>query len=172
MKINNSSPSRNLKPLIIGIGIVSLLSIAGVIFLRKNMAMHQRQAEVALVGSQVMPFDLETTTHEFKPLLDGGLQTVTADSPTDSQQIKLIQAHLEEESAKFQAGDFSDPAKIHGKDMPGLASLQSGFSNVDVQYTALADGGQIRYVTDSADLVTAIHTWFNAQRSDHGRHAH
>ena len=55
MKVNNSSPSRNLKPLLIGIGIVSLLSIAGVIFLRKNMAMHQRQAEVALVGSQVMP---------------------------------------------------------------------------------------------------------------------
>lgn len=171
MKINNSSPSRNLKPLIVGLGLVSLLSIAGVIFLRQNMATHQRQAEVALVGSQVMPFDLEATTHEFKPLPNGGLQTITADSPTDSQQIELIQSHLEEESAKFQNGDFSDPAKIHGKDMPGLASLQSGFSNIDVQYTALANGGQIRYVTDSADLVTAIHTWFNAQRSDHGHHA-
>lgn len=171
MKVNNSSPSRNLKPLIISLGIVSLLSIAGVIFLRQNMAMHQRQAEVALVGSQVMPFDLEATTHEFKPLPNGGLQTVTADNPTDSQQIELIQSHLEEESAKFQNGDFSDPAKIHGKDMPGLASLQSGFSDVDVQYTALANGGQIRYVTDSANLVTAIHTWFNAQRSDHGHHA-
>lgn len=170
MKVNNSSPSRNLKPLIIGI--VSLLSIAGVIFLRQNMAMHQRQAEVALVGSQVMPFDLEATTHEFEPLPNGGLQTVSVDSPTDSQQIELIQSHLEEESAKFQNGDFSDPAKIHGKDMPGLASLQSGFSNIDVQYTALANGGQIRYVTDEADLVTAIHTWFDAQRSDHGRHAH
>lgn len=171
MKVNNSSPSRNLKPLIISLGIVSLLSIAGVIFLRQNMAMHQRQAEVALVGSQIMPFDLEATTHEFEPLPNGGLQTVTADSPIDSQQIELIQSHLEEESAKFQNGDFSDPAKIHGKDMPGLASLQSGFSDVDVQYTALANGGQIRYVTDSANLVTAIHTWFNAQRSDHGHHA-
>lgn len=172
MKVNNSSPSRNLKPLIIGLGIVSLLSIAGVIFLRQNMAMHHRQAEVALVGSQVMPFDLEATTHEFKPLPNGGLQTVTADSPTDSQQIELIQSHLEEESAKFQNGDFSDPVKIHGQDMPGLASLQSGFSNVDVQYIALANGGRIRYVTDEADLVTAIHTWFDAQRSDHGSHAH
>lgn len=172
MKVNNSSPSRNLKPLIIGLGIASLLSIAGIIFLRQNMAMHQRQAEVALVGSQVMPFDLEATTHEFKPLPNGGLQTVTADNPTDSQQIELIQSHLEEESAKFQTGDFSDPAKIHGKDMPGLASLQSGFSSVDVQYTALANGGKIHYVTDNADLVTAIHTWFNAQRSDHGHHAH
>ena len=171
MKVNNSSPSRNLKSLVIGLGIVSLLSIAGVIFLRQNMATHQRQAEVALIGSQVMPFDLEATTHEFKPLPNGGLQTVTADNPTDSQQIELIQSHLEEESSKFQNGDFSDPAKIHGKDMPGLASLQSGFSNVDVQYTALVNGGQIRYVTDKADLVTAIHTWFNAQRSDHGHHA-
>lgn len=106
MKVNNSSPSRNLKPLLIGIGIVSLLSIAGVIFLRQSMAMHQRQAEVALVGSQVMPFDLEATTHEFKPLPDGGLQTVTADSPTDSQQIELIQAHLEEEALNSRLETF------------------------------------------------------------------
>ncbi|MEO1620312.1 MAG: hypothetical protein AAFU53_04665, partial [Cyanobacteria bacterium J06632_3] len=84
---------------------------------------------------------------------------------------ELIQSHLQEESTKFQAGDFSAPAKIHGEDMPGLTSLQSGFSDINVQYTALSDGGQIRYATDSADLVLAIHTWFSAQRSDHGHHA-
>ncbi|MEO1619741.1 MAG: hypothetical protein AAFU53_01775 [Cyanobacteria bacterium J06632_3] len=74
--------------------------------------MHYRQTEVARIGSQVMPFDLEVTTHEFAPLPDGGLQTVTADNPADRQQIELIQSHLQEESTKFQAGDFSAPAKI------------------------------------------------------------
>ena len=55
--------------------------------------------------------------------------------------------------------------------MPGLAILQSGFRDIDVQYTALSDGGQIRFVSNKADLVSAIHSWFSAQRSDHGHHA-
>ena len=55
--------------------------------------------------------------------------------------------------------------------MSGLASLQSGFSEINVQYTALADGGQIHYVTEKPDLVSAVHDWFSAQRSDHGHHA-
>ena len=55
--------------------------------------------------------------------------------------------------------------------MPGLANLQSGFSEIDVQYTTLADGGQIHYVTEKADLVSAIHDWFSVQRSDHGHPA-
>ncbi len=170
MKVNNSS-ARNLKPLAISIAVVSLFLLLGTLFLGRRLTLHDRQTEVARIGSQVMPFNLEATTHEFKPLPDGGLQTVTADNPADKQQIELIQSHLQEESTKFQNGDFSAPAKIHGEDMPGLASLQSGSSNIDVHYTPLANGGQIRYVTEKADLVSAIHDWFKAQRSDHGHHA-
>ena len=169
MKVNNLS-ARNLKSLAISIAVVSLCLLLGTLFFGRKLTLHHRQTEVAQIGSQVMPFDLEATTHEFVPLPNGGLQTVTADNPADKQQIELIQSHLKEESTKFQSGDFSDPAKIHGEDMPGLASLQSGFSNINVQYTPLANGGQIRYVTKKADLVSAIHNWFNAQRSDHDHH--
>ena len=170
MKANNSS-ARNLKPLAISIAAVSLFLLLGTLFFGRKLILHHRQTEVARIGSQVMPFDLEATTHEFKPLPEGGLQTVTADNPADKQQIELIQSHLQEESTKFQSGDFSAPAKIHGEDMPGLASLQSGASDIDVQYTPLANGGQIRYTAEEADLVLAIHDWFSAQRSDHGHHA-
>ena len=170
MKVNNSS-ARNLKPLAISIALVFLFFLLGVFFFWHKLTLHHRQTEVARIGSQVMPFDLKATTHEFKPLPEGGLQTVTANNPVDKQQIELIQSHLQEESTKFQSGDFSDPAKIHGEDMPGLASLQSGASDIDVQYTPLANGGQIRYITEKADLVSAIHDWFSAQRSDHGHHA-
>ena len=169
MKVNNSS-ARNLKPLAISIAVVSLFLLLGVFFFGRKLTLHHRQTEVARIGSQVMPFDLEATTHEFAPLSDGGLQTVTADDPSDNQQIELIQSHLKEESTKFQKGDFSDPAKIHGEDMPGLDILQSGFSDINVQYAALPNGGQIRYTTDSTDLVSAVHTWFSAQRSDRGHH--
>ena len=83
----------------------------------------------------------------------------------------MIQAHLKEESEKFRRGDFSDPAKIHGHDMPGLAELKSGAENIEVVYTPLPDGAQIRYTTKDPALLIAIHHWFDAQLSDHGRHA-
>jgi hypothetical protein len=126
---------------------------------------------VATRGAQVMPFDLEQTRHVFESLPDGGLQTVTVTDPANRAQIALIQAHLQEESEKFQRGDFSDPAKIHGENMPGLAELEAGSGQLDVLYLALSDGAQIRYTTKDPALVMAIHHWFMAQRADHGRHA-
>jgi hypothetical protein len=118
-----------------------------------------------------MPFDLEQTMHMFQTLADGGLQTVTAKDPANSAQIALIQAHLQEEAAKFQRGDFSDPATIHGENMPGLAALQAGARHLGIQYAPLPDGAQIRYATQDPALVTALHQWFAAHRSDHGPHA-
>lgn len=130
-----------------------------------------RQAAVAERGSTVMPFDLEQTTHIFDDLPDGGLQQVIADDPADTTQITLIQGHLQAEAAKFQDGDFSDPAAIHGDSMPGLAELQRGYAQIDVVYTELPNGGQIRYITSDPVMVAAVHAWFAAQLHDHGRHA-
>jgi hypothetical protein len=130
-----------------------------------------RQEEVATRGAQVMPFDLEQTMHVFQPLADGGLQTVTAKDPSNSAQIALIQAHLKEEAEKFRQGDFSDPARIHGEDMPGLAALQAGARQIEIQYTPLPNGAQIRYATQEPALILALHQWFAAQLADHGHHA-
>jgi hypothetical protein len=130
-----------------------------------------RQDEVAVRGAKVMPFDLEQTMHVFQKLDDGGLQKVIAKDPANKKQIALIQTHLKEESERFRKGDFSDPAKIHGEDMPGLAELKAGAGKIDVRYTALPDGAQIRYEANDPKLVTAIHRWFAAQLSDHGHHA-
>jgi hypothetical protein len=150
---------------LVTLALVSLLASTGV------GAPPTRQEEVAKRGAQVMPFDLEQTMHMFQPLEDGGRQTVTAKDPANSQQIALIQAHLREEAAKFRQGDFSDPAKIHGEDMPGLAALKAGAGHIDVQYTPLSNGAQIQYTTQDRALIAALHQWFAAQRSDHGHHA-
>ena len=107
----------------------------------------------------------------FQKLDDGGLQKVVAKDPSNKKQIALIQSHLKEESEKFRKGDFSDPAKIHGEDMPGLAQLKAGAPKINVRYSALPDGAQIRYQAKDPKLVTAIHQWFSAQLSDHGDHA-
>jgi hypothetical protein len=130
-----------------------------------------RQAEVAARGARVMPFDLEQTMHVFQSLDDGGLQTVRAKDPANREQIALIQTHLQEEASKFQRGDFSDPATIHGEAMPGLAELRAGAGQIEIEYLPLPDGAQIRYRTKDPALVMAIHHWFMAQRADHGSHA-
>ncbi len=118
-----------------------------------------------------MPFDLEQTIHAFQRLNDGGRQTVTVKDPANAPQIALIQSHLQHEADRFRRGDFSDPAYIHGEKMPGLAELRTGFSEIEIRYTALPNGGEIRYTTTNPDLVTALHRWFRAQVSEHGRHA-
>lgn len=168
MKVNNQLIHRPKFFWVVGLIILSIFIGAS---LYRQAVLHQRQAEVAIQGAQVMPFDLEKTTHHFEPLPDGGLQTVVVDAPINLEQVKLIQSHLEEETAKFQTGDFSDPAAIHGDAMPGLKQLRTGYRNMTVEYTALPDGGQIRYTTQQSTLVTAVHDWFAAQRSDHGHHA-
>ncbi len=129
-----------------------------------------RQEEVADRGSMVMPFDLERTTHIFNTIEFGGVQQVISDDG-DLHQIELIQAHLEEEAERFQAGDFGDPSLIHGHDMPGLAELEAGYEQIEVMYEAMSDGGQITYTTADENMKVAIHQWFEAQLADHGAHA-
>jgi hypothetical protein len=129
-----------------------------------------RQVEVAERGSEVMPFDLDRTTHLFEKTAYGGLQQVLS-GDGDMEQIALIQAHLQEEALRFQHGDFDDPAQIHGDEMPGLAMLRTEYRQVEVVYAPLPDGAQVVYKAETSEVVAAIHAWFDAQLSDHGGHA-
>jgi hypothetical protein len=139
-------------------------------------AMHQarvsdRQPEVAARGSQVMPFDLGRTTHQFLPTPEGGQQTVTADDPDDSEQIRLIREHLVKEQAAFATGNFDGPAAIRGHQMPGLAALRAGAARITVTYSDIPAGASLTYATNEPALIEALHVWFAAQTSDHGSHA-
>ena len=147
--------------------VVTLLALyaAGV------LVIPSRQAEVAARGAAVMPFDLDKTRHIFQQQPDGGVQQVVALDPSDTTQIALIREHVQEEALKFQRGDFGDPADIHGSSMPGLAELRESAGKITVAYTELPEGAKIQYSTSDRELVAALHQWFEAQVSDHGRHA-
>ena len=131
---------------------------------------HDRQAEVVRAGAAVMPFDLDRTTHVFETTEWGGLQQVVSDDG-DAEQIRAVREHLAEEAARFAAGDFHDPAAIHGHDMPGLHDLVTGHERLEVDYADIEGGGEIRYASEDPGLVEAIHAWFAAQLTDHGSHA-
>ena len=130
-----------------------------------------RQQEVAARGAEVMRFDLERTTHVFEKRPGGGVQTVVADDPDDEAEVRKVRTHLREEAEAFAAGDYEDPAAIHGTEMPGLAELKAGANGMGVSYEDVPAGGRIRYTTGDEELVRALHAWFDAQVSDHGRHA-
>lgn len=118
-----------------------------------------------------MPFDLERTTHYFKPLPDGGVQTVVADNPSDRDQVALVRDHLRKEVKAFAKGDFGDPEQIHGREMPGLDVLRSRYDEMSLTVSATAAGGRIRYTSEASEVVDALHRWFEAQLVDHGDHA-
>lgn len=137
-----------------------------------EMARAQRQAEVAGRGVDVMPFSLAATTHIFTKSPDGGVQQVVARTATDTAQVTLVRRHLREIRQQFLKGDFSGPAHIHGQQMPGLAELKSAPpGRIAIAYQDIKGGAQLTYATSDAGLVTALHEWFGAQLSDHGRDA-
>lgn len=134
-------------------------------------ALVERQADVAERGAEVMPFDLDATTHTFTKTDDGGIQIVVADDPSDVHQVALIRSHLAEEREHFARGDFDDPAAIHGHDMEGVAELRARYADVEITYHDRPDGAQLEYTSDDPALVDAIHAWFDRQVMDHGAHA-
>ena len=130
-----------------------------------------KQEHVHHSGHGVMPFDLAKTTHIFRMTDSGGVQRVIVKDPAAKDQVALIQRHLQHEAAAFQRGDYSDPASLHGADMPGLKDLQAGAAQIRVSYSALPTGAEIIFETTDLHLLTAIHRWFGAQLSEHGADA-
>jgi hypothetical protein len=149
----------------------SILLLGAMACTSQPQASPARRAEVATRGAEVMPFDLSKTRHVFQDLPDGGLQTVTANDPADTLQVRLVREHLQGEAVRFSRGDFTDPMAIHGHAMPGIAELREGAGNIRVAYSAIPAGATIRYAADDPGLVAALHRWFEAQRMDHGTQA-
>ena len=116
----------------------------------RSSELEERRAQVAATGAQVMPFDLDATTHVFEKTEFGGIQQVVADA-ADPRQVALIREHLEMEAERFARGDFHDPAMIHGEHMAGLHQLVQGHERLSIEYSEIDDGGQILYSTHLSD---------------------
>jgi len=130
-----------------------------------------KQEHVHHMGHGVMPFDLARTTHIFRMTEAGGVERVVVKDPDDEDQVALIQQHLRHEAEAFRRGDYSDPASLHGPDMPGLKDLEAGATRIRISYSALPIGAELSFETTDLHLVTAIHRWFGAQLSEHGADA-
>lgn len=130
------------------------------------------RAAVSQRGGTVMPFSLDQTQHVFHKDTQGGVQQVLARKAADEAQVALIRKHLRDIRTRFLHGDFSDPAYIHGKTMPGLAELgAAGPGAIAIDYRDIPEGAQLAFRTNDPALIDAIHRWFDAQVNDHGKDA-
>jgi hypothetical protein len=132
----------------------------------------QRQEDVAKRGADVMPFAHTATMHVFMKTADGGTMRIVAKDAADAQQISMVRAHLQLMRGRFEQGDYSGPAHIHGDAMPGLADLKAAkLGEIAVSYREVQGGAELHFLTADAKLRSAIHDWFDAQLSDHGKDA-
>jgi len=154
-------------------GIIRLAKAVGILLLLSCSTTFAQtpQERVHQMAHSVMPFDMSKTVHIFKMTESGGVQRIIAKDSGDTDQITLIQQHLKHEAEKFQHGDYSDPAMLHGADMPGLKELEADASAIKVSYATLSEGAEITFETTDLHLLTAIHRWFGAQLSEHGADA-
>jgi hypothetical protein len=136
-----------------------------------NASAQTTQEHVHDMSSGVMPFEMDKTVHVFEMTSTGGVQQVIIRNETDEDQLAMIRQHLAHEAQLFQNGNFGDPEKLHGENMPGLDALREGASEIRIFYSPIPLGAEIHFETNDIHLITAIHRWFGAQLSEHGADA-
>jgi hypothetical protein len=147
----------------------SHLAVVALAFVVTPLTVRADDSHASMVmqhGAQVMPFDQSQATHMFLSDPNGGvLEIVVRDM--NQTQIALVRSHLLQEAARFTSGNYTDPAYIHGKTMPGLDQLQSRALAVSVRYFETPTGAAITFSSSDRDMVSAIHQWLAAQQRDH-----
>lgn len=111
--------------------------------------------------STVATFDSRTIALTLQKTDAGGVETMVARDPGDTDQVGKVRTLLREEVAQFQQGRYPDPAREHGMVMPGSKELEAGYATVQVAYTDQPAGGQITYTAPDPVLVGALHDWFD-----------
>lgn len=147
----------------------AITALAGCAGMNHDHADHQ--AQVHDHGSMVMPFDLNKTLHSFVKTPTGGVESVVARTKTESRQAVLIRHHLQMLADDVAQGRFTDPAAIHGANMPGIKTLSAHPDRFTVAYTNIPQGGRLTFTSADRGVVAALHAWFDAQLTDHGSDA-
>ena len=117
-------------------------------------------------GKLVMGVDQYTSMHVFEDLPTGGRIALQRDRD-DAEGTTVIRAHLKTIAEAFKAGDFTAPALVHMKDVPGVAVLRAKRAVITYRFRALPRGGQVVITTADKTAVAAIHEFLEFQRKEH-----
>lgn len=90
---------------------MSVLDPGGVYLLVGHDGSDTSPTAMAHRARQVMPFDLNRTTHTFTKIADGGIQKVIVKHPGDTRNRDLIRVHLRSEARTSAAATTRTPAR-------------------------------------------------------------
>jgi len=117
-------------------------------------------------GQMAMGVDQYASAHHFEITPDGG-RIELQNNVYDSLDVAQIRAHMKLIQHAFQAGDFSTPAFVHMRDMPGTDVMARKKNLITYQYEELPRGGAVRITTSDSEARAAIARFLNAQRTEH-----
>jgi hypothetical protein len=123
-------------------------------------------AAVQQRGRQAMGVDQYTSAHQFEALPDGGRIELQR-APNDTAGVAIIRRHLREVAGRFAAGDFTTPAFVHARDVPGARTMAARRRLISYEFRELPGGGEIRITTRDRAALTAVHEFLAFQRQDH-----
>jgi hypothetical protein len=117
-------------------------------------------------GKTAMGVDQYTSAHRFDDLADGGRIELQRDR-VDPKGIRMIREHLQSIAKAFSTGDFSTPAFVHMRDVPGTKVMAARRALIRYRYETLPRGGQLRITTADSLAREAVHQFLAFQRDDH-----
>jgi hypothetical protein len=117
-------------------------------------------------GRSAMGVDQYTSTHHFDALQDGGRIELQRDVD-DSAGVARIRAHIREIALAFKSGDFSTPAMVHLRQVPGAQIMAARRSLITYEARDLPRGAELYIRTSDAEAQRAIHAFMAFQRGEH-----
>jgi len=117
-------------------------------------------------GKQAMGVDQYTSTHHFDALPEGGRIELQRDVE-DSAGIAQIRAHIREIAHAFKSGDFSTPAMVHLREVPGTRVMAERRAAITYEPRDLPRGAELLIRTNDAVALEAIHDFMAFQRGEH-----
>lgn len=117
-------------------------------------------------GQMAMGVDQYASAHHFEVTSEGG-RIELQNNVFDSLAVAQIRAHMKLIQHAFQAGDFSTPAFVHMRDMPGTAMMARKKDLISYRYEELPRGGAVRITTSDPEALAAIAEFLKAQRMEH-----
>lgn len=117
-------------------------------------------------GKEIMGVDQYTSEHQFDALPDGGRIELQRDTD-DAAGTRTIRSHLRAIAAAFRAGDFSTPAMVHLREVPGTRVMAARRAAIRYTVRDLPRGAELRMTTSDREAIAAIHEFMAFQRGDH-----
>jgi hypothetical protein len=123
-------------------------------------------ADMQRRGQMAMGVDQYASAHKFDITPEGGRIELQL-AQYDSLGVAQIRAHMKLIQHAFEAGDFTTPAFVHARDMPGTAVMASRRGQITYTYGDLPRGAEVRITTADAEARAAISQFMKAQRDEH-----